>query len=39
MDIDLAAIRSFFAADRFGALAGITIDSVREDEVSNAPRF
>ena len=33
MDINLEAIRSFFAADRFAALAGVTIDAVREDGV------
>jgi acyl-CoA thioesterase len=31
MAIDLEKIRSFFAADRFAAGAGITIDDVRED--------
>ncbi|MDR0477261.1 MAG: PaaI family thioesterase [Desulfobulbaceae bacterium] len=33
MDINLEAIRAFFAADRFAALVGVTIDAVGEDGV------
>jgi acyl-CoA thioesterase len=33
MEIDLDKIRQFFSADRFAKMAGIGIDSVREDQV------